>query len=97
METCAAADQLLNRAGEMEGGYLALIDLTLPKLDIVGLVRQLREVPNSSVTVIAVAPHVHEKKLTAAKDAGCDHVLSKGQSSRDLAGLFSELISRRTD
>ena len=97
METFAAADQLLARAGEMEDNYLALIDLTFPRLDIVALARQLREVPNSPASIIAVAPHVHEEKLAAATVAGCDHVLSKGQASRGLAGLFAELVRGLAD
>ena len=97
MEMLAAEDQLLARAGEMEGDYLALFDLTHPGLDIVVLARKLRELPNSPATVIAVGPHVQEEKLAAAKVAGCDHVLSKGQASRGLADLFSELISGRAD
>ena len=91
MESFAAADQLLDRAGEMEGDYLALIDLTFPRLDIVAVTRKLREVRNSPASVIAVGPHVHKEKLAAATVAGCDHVLSKGQASRELAALFAEL------
>ena len=93
METLAAADQLVARAGEMEGDYLVLVDLTFPSLDIVAIAGQLREVPNAPASVIAVGPHVHEEKLTAATVAGCDHVLTKGQASRELASLFAELSS----
>ena len=39
--------------------------------------------------VVAYAPHVHEDRLAAARAAGCDEVLSRGQFSRELARLLA--------
>ena len=70
---------------------IVILDLTIPGLDIAAVVAELRE--NAGIRVVAVGPHVHEGKLQAATDAGCDRVISKGQASRDLAGILQSLQS----
>ena len=50
--------------------------------------RRLREIfPQARIA--AYAPHVHEDRLAAAKAAGCDEVLSRGQFVRELNRLVS--------
>lgn len=68
---------------------VVILDLTMPGLDIAKVVAGLRK--NSEIKLVAVGPHVHEGKLQAATDAGCDRVVSKGQASRDLAGILQSL------
>lgn len=55
-----------------------ILDLTAPGLIPAEVVRQLKALP-SAPRVIAFGPHVHEDKLAAAAEAGCDAVLSRGQ------------------
>lgn len=58
-----------------------LIDLAAVDLaDLQGLVDLLRR-RFGSLKIIGFASHVHEARLTAAKDAGFDQVLSRGQFS----------------
>jgi len=62
---------------------LLFVDLQLPGLDIVALVSQVRETRGSRVQIIACGPHVHEQRLAAARQAGCDHVVTRGQLDRE--------------
>ncbi|MEZ6069827.1 MAG: histidine kinase [Pirellulales bacterium] len=43
--------------------------------------------------IVAFAPHVHERQIAAARQAGCDHVLSRGQFFAGLDRLLAELRS----
>jgi len=62
---------------------LLFVDLQLPGLDIVALVNQVRETSGSEVRIVACGPHVHEKRLAAARQAGCDLVVTRGQFDRE--------------
>ena len=87
--TLAAAptiEKLLAKASERRPS-VALIDLTLPNLDIIQAVAALKS-HEPPPRVIAFGPHVHEGKLEAARQAGCDAVISRGQAHRDLANLL---------
>lgn len=68
---------------------LAAIDLTAPIGDLPALVEGLRSAAEG-VTLVAYGPHVHEARLQAARDAGCDLVISRGQFHKG----FTELLKR---
>jgi len=44
---------------------------------------------HAAVTLVAFAPHVHEARLEAARRAGCDRVVSRGQFFRTMADFFA--------
>lgn len=73
-----------------EARFIA-IDLSAPIADLPGLVAQLRDA-SPSATLLSYGPHVHEARLQAARDAGCDLVISRGQFHKQLA----ELLVRHT-
>jgi DNA-binding response OmpR family regulator len=56
-----------------------IIDLGLPGLDIADVVSQLRSGATSPLTIVSFGQHVYEAQLDAAKAAGCDMVLTRGQ------------------
>jgi DNA-binding response OmpR family regulator len=56
---------------------LIVIDLGNAAVDVSSLVAQLRAA-QPAARIVAFGPHVHEAKLAAARDAGCDEVLSRG-------------------
>ena len=58
---------------------LLIVDLSAPALDMAGLVRELKVGPADAPFVVAFGPHVHEALLAAAREAGCDEVISRGQ------------------
>lgn len=57
---------------------LVMVDLTTAGLDVTALVERLKG-RSENVPIVAYGPHVHEAMLDAAKAAGCDRVLSRGQ------------------
>lgn len=68
---------------------VVILDLTAPGLDIANVVGQLQALPSPPGAVIAFGPHVHEDKLAAAAEAGCDLVISRGQFHAQLEQLLS--------
>jgi CheY-like chemotaxis protein len=62
-----------------EGANVLVIDLSMSSLDIGSLVTQLKASDGSGTRVVAFGPHVHAQRLAAARDAGCDLVVSRGQ------------------
>lgn len=83
--------QTIGQPGQVESRdrCVVVLDLTNPGMDIAATVASLKE--HDSSTIVAVGPHVHEAKLTAATEAGCDHVITKGQASRELASLLTQI------
>ena len=63
---------------------LLLVDLSLPALDIAAIVQRTASLADKRPKIVAFGPHVHKSRLEAARQAGCDEVLSRGQF---LAGL----------
>lgn len=64
---------------------LLIIDLAMPGLQL-DFVQQLKSKPGNGPRIVAFGPHVHKDRLAAAREAGCDVVLSRGQ-------FFSEIES----
>ena len=74
----------------LEEPHVVILDLTSPGLDVASTVASLKQ---TQAIVVAVGPHVHEAKLSAAQEAGCDAVLTKGQASRELGAVLAKLTS----
>lgn len=72
------SSMLAGKAAE-QSTRLVILDLSTPRLDIAGAVRAVIDHAPTRPTIIAFGPHVHEGLLAAARDAGCDRVLSRGQ------------------
>ena len=66
---------------------LVILDLSAAILDPQDAVLRLREV-QPELAVIAYAPHVHEGRLSAAENAGCNEVLTRGQFDRQMEALL---------
>ena len=77
LETCRA-----------ESAKLLIVDLSMPTVDITELVKRLRSNATVPPRVIAFGPHVHEERLAAARSAGCDVVLSRGQFFGQLEAIL---------
>jgi CheY-like chemotaxis protein len=69
------------------GARLLLVDLTLAGLDVAAVVGQARTAAPRPITIVAFGPHVHEAALQAARAAGCDLVLSRGQFLAQAAAI----------
>lgn len=86
MQVVARRDALLRIAQE-QGSKLVVFDLTLGGLDLAEVIPELKALDSKPATV-AFGPHVHEVKLQAARDAGCDEVLTRGQFHQGLGVLL---------
>ena len=71
---------------------LLLVDLRLPGLNVVDLVTAIRSSEASHTPIVACGPHVHESKLTEARNAGCDEVVTRGQLDREAEEIFGRLL-----
>ena len=65
-----------------------VIDLSMQSVDLASLVNQLKANEGSSTRVVAFGPHVHEQRLAAAREAGCDFVVSRGQFLSQLDAIL---------
>jgi DNA-binding response OmpR family regulator len=72
---------------------LVIIDLGTPRIDPAQLVRDLRELPGQNPRIVAFGPHVHEQKLAAARAAGCDEVLTRGQFHSHLDDIIRSVTN----
>jgi CheY-like chemotaxis protein len=74
-----------------EGGDIGMlvIDLTMATVDVASLVEQLKAGKGAGTRVVAFGPHVHEQRLEAAREAGCDVVISRGQFFSQLATILN--------
>jgi CheY-like chemotaxis protein len=69
---------------------LIVVDLRTPGLDIGALTASLKRAAEPPY-ILACAPHVHEASLAAARSAGCDEVVSRGEVERRLDGAMDRL------
>lgn len=76
-------------AAQMALPRVIAIDLTAPIADLPALIEGLRGA-TPGAGLVAYGPHVHEAKLEAAKAAGCDLVISRGQFHKG----FGEILAR---
>jgi DNA-binding NarL/FixJ family response regulator len=81
----AAAD-----ACAAERAPLVIIDLTVAALDVATLIPHLKRLA-SPPRIIAFGPHVHEDKLSAARQAGCDAVISRGEFFASVDRILSKM------
>src|SRR4051812_1640627 len=65
-----------------------LIDLASPQLDAINAIREIKR-GTGVPTVIGYVDHTREDVIEAARGAGCDQVLSKGEFARRLPELLA--------
>ena len=70
------------------GARMLIVDLATPALDIANLVSTVKDGSDTAPTIVAFGPHVHEERLAAACEAGCDRVVSRGQFMGQLDTLL---------
>jgi CheY-like chemotaxis protein len=71
-----------------EGVDTLVVDLSMPSLEVASLVHQLKASGGSDTRIVAFGPHVHEQRLAAAREAGCDLVVSRGQFFSQLEAIL---------
>src|SRR5205085_10630336 len=68
-----------------------LIDLGSPHLDAVNAIKEIKSGDCKSTVVIGYLDHTREDLIEAARAAGCDQVMSKGEFARRLPELLDGL------
>jgi CheY-like chemotaxis protein len=81
VRTAGRSETLLEMANASDGPAVVILDLNLSIVDPAQLVPALRSAAHPPRAVIAYGPHVQEDRLAAAKAAGCDQVLTRGEFS----------------
>jgi DNA-binding response OmpR family regulator len=76
-----------------ESPQLLIIDLATTELDVKKLIEALPQLNACVPRVVAFGPHVHEEKLVAAREAGCDEVISRGQFFAQLHAILSRHVA----
>jgi len=73
---------------------LIIVDLSAPALKPKELLERLDSLADNRPVVVAFGPHVHEALLSAAREAGCDEVMSRGQFLGQLEAILLRLIGK---
>jgi CheY-like chemotaxis protein len=77
--------------------HLILVDMSLPGMDGLALVRKLKADPETrSIHIVAVTAYPERFPQAAAIEAGCDGYLLKPLSTRTLPQILSEVVERGT-
>jgi DNA-binding response OmpR family regulator len=76
--TRVASSQAAAIECEADNVDLVVIDLGAPLSDIQAIVNHFKS-KTPPPRIVAFGPHVHEERLAAAREAGCDEVVSRGQ------------------
>jgi CheY-like chemotaxis protein len=79
----SSGEEAIRRAGE-SGPRCVILDLHTIGVDVAGFLAGLRAVCPVTPRVVAYGSHVNKDLLQAARDAGCDVVMPRGQFTRDL-------------
>jgi CheY-like chemotaxis protein len=87
LRTATSAEQAIALCGDGPVD-VAIVDLAMPALEIGPLVNSLKRGSSAPPKVVAFGPHVHEQRLAAAREAGCDEVVSRGQFFAQLESIL---------
>lgn len=89
-----SARQALARLQAGERFDLVLLDVVMPGMDGVTLLRRLREDPATTMQLVVVCSAGGQRLMAHAMDAGADRVLSKPFRRQDLLTTLTELTRR---
>jgi DNA-binding NarL/FixJ family response regulator len=90
LEVAGTADALVAKL-QPGAANRVIIDLSHPGLDTAEFVSRLLAV-EPSTRILAFGPHVHKGKLEAARAAGCETVLSRGEFHARMDALLRAMI-----
>jgi hypothetical protein len=71
-----------------EAAAMIFVDLSTAANEVAAIMRMVRSAGVDRPAIVAFGPHVHEAKLAAARAAGCDQVLSRGQFFAQLDAIL---------
>jgi CheY-like chemotaxis protein len=92
LDIAGSTEALLSKS-ESARPRLVILDLSHPTIDPGELVPRLKAIIPPDCTVLAFGPHVHTGLLSAAAEAGCEPVISRGQFHAQM----EEILKRYAD
>lgn len=87
LKVVADEEQLLREAAQ-NSVALVILDLSTPGLNPKHLLPALRKQNSEIGPIVAFGPHVQASRLTAARQAGCDEVLTQGEFHHRVGSLI---------
>jgi CheY-like chemotaxis protein len=85
-----SAEELIAHV-DRHGANLVIIDLNSSKLNPIPTIRYLKsETRLKSIPIIGFLSHVQVDLMSAAQEAGCDHVMPRSAFSKKLPELLSQ-------
>ena len=69
-----------------------MLDLSQPGMNVMDMVATVRG-GAPAARIIAFGPHVDEARLAAARDSGCDVVMSNGQFHREQEAILAKFCA----
>lgn len=72
---------------------LVVLDLGTPGNEPAEVVPALRAATSNEMAIVSFGPHVHKQRLEAARQAGCDMVISRGQFHSQAEEIFRRYCS----
>jgi DNA-binding response OmpR family regulator len=87
LDSATTVEQAASACSELSADIL-IVDLATPALDIAALAAAVRSAADGKPKIVAFGPHVHEARLAAAREAGCDEVVSRGQFFGQLESIL---------
>ncbi|MEX0643163.1 MAG: hypothetical protein WD468_10710 [Pirellulales bacterium] len=87
LQTAANSQQAIRLCRD-DAARVLVLDLATPSLDVAELVAAVKKGGAAAPTIVAFGPHVHEERLAAAREAGCNRVVSRGQFMGQLDTLI---------
>jgi len=93
LETTSTVEQAVAICG-LRHVPLVLVDLSTPAFRPSELMERLASHSSERPTVVAFGPHVHEALLSAAREADCDEVVSRGEFFARLDAIVARAVKK---
>src|SRR5690242_17766779 len=91
LELAMSVPALLDKAAAAQAKTV-ILDLSTGGLNPADVVSKLRALPQPPQAIVAFGPHVQEERLEAARQAGCDLVLTRGQFHARMGDVLREYL-----
>lgn len=91
VSTVPTVDAVMKRIAD-DSTDLVICDLSMSRIDVRAVVADLRQ-QQPKLPIVAYAPHVHEDRLRAATEAGCQGVFTRGQFDRQMDDILTRYSS----
>ena len=87
VSTVPTIDAVMRRIAD-DSIDLVICDLSTCGIDVRAVVADVRQ-QQPKLPIVAYAPHVHEDRLRAATEAGCQGVFTRGQFDRQMDDILT--------